>query len=552
MQSYKLCAVGALMVMLGVGVACTDETVTIVETDTVAVIVKPGPDVEGGFLGYYDAESGQTNCGNCHAGFQTRWSETAHAGAYATLEGSGSAQPFCYGCHTVNEVGNSYADAGVAGGYNVEADSAYYDVQCESCHGPGADHPTAAAPGPLAQIQVDLTANVEKSCAGCHAGTHHPFVEQWAQSRHSRATPDVVSEHEPGESCMSCHEGRGALDAWGIKNNYLERDEYFNAWNPATAIGTTCAVCHDPHSTANSAQLRFPVASRDENVNLCMQCHNRRSTPSAGGSRASTPHAPQGAMILGTAGYWPSGFGFDTSLIVSTHGSEANERLCAGCHVFPSPFTDLVTGEVINSVGHLFRPIPCLVDGVPVGDNNCSYDPAGAGTVRTFVSCTQAGCHTGGENVAASALAVARVRIEQLADALWDDVDGDSALDATDAGYLATVLATMPNEFCPAVSTGLGCPPPTPPGDVVTPAEGALFNVRMVAENRYGLTADRSKSVHNPFLAEALLRANIDEMQTYYGLPAPPPAVARILSEPLLNMPGREFPRLRAKLSTEE
>jgi hypothetical protein len=51
----------------------------------------------------------------------------------------------------------------------------------------------------------------------------------------------------------------------------------------------------------------------------------------------------------------------------------------------------------------------------------------------------------------------------------------------------------------------------------VTPAEGALFNVRTFGEDRYG-HPDGSKGTHNAFLARALLSANIVELQDTYGL----------------------------------
>ena len=57
---------------------------------------------------------------------------------------------------------------------------------------------------------------------------------------------------------------------------------------------------------------------------------------------------------------------------------------------------------------------------------------------------------------------------------------------------------------------------------------------KMVGEGVYG-NGDRSLGVHNPFLAEALMRANIQELQSVYALPAPPAPVKQILESP---MPG--------------
>ena len=58
------------------------------------------------FLGYSDLQGKLTACGNCHAGVQAEWQETAHAGAWATLQGSGHAADYCEGCHTVGHLGN--------------------------------------------------------------------------------------------------------------------------------------------------------------------------------------------------------------------------------------------------------------------------------------------------------------------------------------------------------------------------------------------------------------------------------------------------------------
>src|SRR6185295_3772722 len=38
-----------------------------------------------GFLGYYDAATKQTTCGNCHAEIQGSWKATKHASAWANL-----------------------------------------------------------------------------------------------------------------------------------------------------------------------------------------------------------------------------------------------------------------------------------------------------------------------------------------------------------------------------------------------------------------------------------------------------------------------------------
>jgi predicted CXXCH cytochrome family protein len=485
----------------------------------------PPPDQNAGFLGYFTTSNRQTSCGNCHAGIQGRWSETAHAGAYDGLVSSGHAQPSCYGCHTVSERGNSAGLTLQEAGWNVVEDTAYHDVQCESCHGPGFDH--AQAPdetnAPLARTGIKDTV---ASCAGCHAGTHHPFVEQWAQSAHA----DSIENAYPGAraECQPCHNGRSfIIAARGGQTRFVEEG------GALYQFPITCATCHDPHSNANEGQLRYPIDDPSPDNNLCMRCHNRGTEPTASFTRgARGPHAPQGPVLLGqNAGWIPPGFVYDTNRVFTTHASVANPRLCAGCHVNSFEVTDQTTGQfVFQSVGHLFLPIPCLdAQGVPTADNSCAYNS----TSRNWQSCTASGCH-GSVDVAVQLFNSSRSDVQALVDVLWDDLNSNATLDAapTDAGYLPTIYATTPTQFVGTDNT-------------LTVAEGVLFNVMMLAESLYVGHNDGSKGVHNPFFYEALLSASIDAMQAAYpGLPPASPPVQALMAK-ALSRPGISFDRAK-------
>jgi hypothetical protein len=93
---------------------------------------------------------------------------------------------------------------------------------------------------------------------------------------------------------------------------------------------------------------------------------------------------------------------------------------------------------------------------------------------------------------------------------------------------------------------------------VITPLDGAEFNVRLFGEDaagaNFGSTTDRSHAVHNPFLAEALLRANIEELTALYGsqpwFPSISPAVQAILSGPLGASGTVAFPRNASRVSS--
>jgi predicted CXXCH cytochrome family protein len=405
----------AILVGLVAGLgACTDEQIVYVNRP-----FNPPVDEVNGFLGYFDAAAKQTSCGNCHASTQQQWVTSAHADAWDGLQSSGGAQSFCNGCHTVSQLGN--AATGPAG-YTAVADESYHDVQCESCHGAGFEHaslPDATDP-PLARLAV-VNDSTSGTCGDCHSGAHHPFVEEWSQSIHA------LVRHSDEEECTPCHEGRGALEAWGLEANYIEHGD------PAGAMGITCAVCHDPHGSANPAQLRFPLETRDPAQNLCMKCHLRRDVPlamdstralSPGGS--NSPHAPQGSSLIGTAGYQNPNY-LDPVLIdvagAASHGNVTkNPKLCAGCHVYPFRVLDTTTEDSVNVTGHLFRPIPCYgPNGVPTDTiKNCAYTPV----ERSFKPCAMSGCHLG-ENEPAAALSVVRGRIQSLTAELWVNSNGE-------------------------------------------------------------------------------------------------------------------------------
>src|SRR5574341_146409 len=211
-------------------------------------LFNPPLDAASGFLGYFTASTQQTTCGNCHAEKQAQWLGTKHSDAWADLQASGHAQDFCNGCHTVSELGNAVA---VSAGHNAVQDSTYYDVQCESCHGPGVNH--LAGPEttqPLASIAVDT--GLTNGCGECHQDSHHPFVEEWSQSPHGYGA-QYLSYAGGRDPCRNCHEGRKALEITfagldprpslqvGEKGIYLEAGD-------ATLQPITCAVCHDPHN----------------------------------------------------------------------------------------------------------------------------------------------------------------------------------------------------------------------------------------------------------------------------------------------------------------
>jgi predicted CXXCH cytochrome family protein len=393
---------------------------------------------------------------------QNQWELTAHAEAFAAAQNAApNIADACASCHGTSEVGN---DSEGSGGFVTVRDARYHDVQCESCHGPGESHVRNPDGGTANAMlaRVNAGPDMNGTCAECHSGAHHPYVEEWEVSGHGAVVASAAARVE----CQACHEGKAALAALGVLTEYRER-------GTANHLAITCAVCHDPHRARFEGQLRFAIDVPNEEENLCMRCHHKRGGPEPTGNRG--PHSPEGPMLLGEAGWWPPNMPIEPGTrIVGTHGSEANPRMCAGCHMQKIQAVDEVTGTLtIPTTGHLFEAIPCLdASGMPTRED-CAI------TERTFRTCTTAGCH-GTENAARSAMITVRQRID--------------AWNADLKAQLAQVPATETN----------------PNDNRYTTAEGARFNSQL---------ADRSGSVvHNPFLLEALLIASIQQIEDDYGI----------------------------------
>jgi predicted CXXCH cytochrome family protein len=481
------------VVVVTLTTACTEETVVFRDPFNDPV------DSINGFLGYFSVADAQTTCGNCHADKGVAWEGTAHAEAWAGLQSSDFANDTtCGPCHSVSEQGNATT---APAGYSATFDSTYHDVQCESCHGPGIDHvQNTEAVQPLASLRADTA-----SCGDCHEGSHHPFVEQWAQSAHGNVTG--FASGRPG--CNECHNGREAL-----LTQFNESPVYIEA-GESGAFDITCSVCHDPHGGPNEHQLRAPL-DLTSSRNLCIKCHNRRTVPEPGGTHG--PHGAQGPLLLAdNIGWWPDGFQWNQNELKHAHGDpDVNEELCATCHVVRQDITDAVTGSTIHSVGHTFEAIPCYDGSGNLTDPPCSNDQ--------FEACAQ--CHGGASEGLMDAF---KGELTDYLLAVWDDVDDDGFLDAApaDTGLLPRLVADSGFSILDL-------------GDTVhTVAEGVLFNAQIAwtedapwfADGYLDRGADTlhfsshptsGQGVHNPRFLREIMKASIAMLQSFYALPAPP------------------------------
>jgi predicted CXXCH cytochrome family protein len=511
--------------------ACTTEKITYVTRSP----FNPPPDASAGFLGYFTVSTKQTTCGNCHVGHQTSWVATRHAHAWADLQASGHATAACNACHSVSHLGNR---VGKPAAYELVADSAYHDVQCENCHGPGLTHaqnPDIVANHPLASIRLDTGAArvvVASSCGGCHTSEHAPFVDQWLQSAHGSGPGFAAAA--ANASCAPCHEGKAAiaLKFGAVDANYREKSD-------TTHLRIVCAVCHNPHGSPYEHQLRASISVPTVD-NLCIKCHSRTGVPPWGVATATSaargPHGAQGLLVIGqNVGWIPPNFNYDTNQIVSSHGTSQNPQLCATCHVVRTTITDQATGAFqFQSVGHLFEAIPCTdANGIPV-PGDCAL------AQRDFSGCISSGCHASRTAVTSAYTSEIGTLDNQL-DQIWTDLNGNGIIDSTDGGLLPQLVARAMRPG----ATRADSLPLRFDTTVTTVAKGTLFNAALAATDdrpqflsgkvfgkSWAAHMASGNGVHNPFLLEALLTSSIAALHTTYSLTAPANLDLRIRATP--------------------
>ncbi len=479
MRESRQFTVRSLVALVGFAAlsACTSETIVYRDKP----LFETPASIAAGFVGYRSETTKESTCGSCHVEVAGEWKETKHAKAWATLQANAGKAGYCEACHTTNNNGNGAPDT--LAGYRSTKSVRFQDVQCESCHGAGLTHISNPTKANVPLVSLKASSGFSNGCGSCHSGVHNPFIDEWKQSGHGTLVLSKAatwSARTDSAYCQGCHTGQGALKTWGLaeRTNYKEKNK-----GPGDTLTITCAICHDPHAKNNTAQLRFPINVNNTEQNLCMKCHNRRSVPDPTSSRG--PHSAEGAFLTGEAGWVPPGMVIPGGVarIQTTHGSSANPRLCAGCHVAKYTVND-ATGKFVQQVtGHRFLPTPCVdANGAPTASQTC------ADAQRSYKSCTGSGCH-GNENAARTAESVAETRIKNLA------IETNR--------LVALVKATKPTEFDVT-------------DNKITTAEGAAFN--SAAAYNTATLAMTGNTVHNPYLMEALLTASIAQLKKDYGV----------------------------------
>lgn len=183
--------------------------------------------------------------------------------------------PLCDGCHSVN--------------YNVQTRTVTeWNVGCEKCHGPGGEHVRQPSASNIVNpARLDFV-GASDTCIQCHS-QGQPLTNpiegryyDWPVGFHQGSQLKdfwKLEEHTLGETSFT-HFADGSAHKNRMQGNDFAQSVMYRR-------GVTCFSCHDPHGTANNADLIKPA--RD----LCTTCHSPTSPngPHAASIEAHTHHA---------------------------------------------------------------------------------------------------------------------------------------------------------------------------------------------------------------------------------------------------------------------
>ena len=337
---------------------------------------------------------GVSSCASCHgtspqvglSDYHTPWSQTLHATFFQrSIDGltSDHYNESCISCHTLGynkspaaTNGNFYAVQQQLGwafptvlqyGNYAAMPSALQNkanIQCESCHGPGSQHPGAES----ANLDVSV-------CATCHQDGHfHNRPKQWRLGPHGADDKylEVSLSEAANSSCAKCHSPASFVD--NLKGKALTRLE---------AGRLTCQACHDPHNVAQfpaeAHQVRiYDTVTLDDSVAatpptltgqgasaLCMYCHNARRSPpptyvSTGSNSTRLPHESTATdVLLGLRASTNvqtvvSGVTNTLASVTLENSAHAGVAKCVDCHMYNAG---------VNTVGdHTFSMTDRLTD----------------------------------------------------------------------------------------------------------------------------------------------------------------------------------------------
>ncbi len=168
---------------------------------------------------------------------------------YRTLDPIGTALR-CFRCHTTGPI-----SLDSSGAIRWSEDG----VQCESCHGPAADHVQQPSTANITNPKKFSPAEMNDYCGACHRTARE--ISDWGLTWNSRHEPAFLSQaqcfQKAAVSCLTCHSAHQSVDT-----NLKQYDAKCSSCHakpkhvsPVSAA-SSCVSCHMPSVQANP-YLRF-------------------------------------------------------------------------------------------------------------------------------------------------------------------------------------------------------------------------------------------------------------------------------------------------------
>jgi DmsE family decaheme c-type cytochrome len=147
-------------------------------------------------------------------------------------------------------------------------------LQCEACHGPGAEHARKKKASAINTFKADSKFTLtqrNQACLNCHTGGSRTAWHAGAHERAGLACTDchqVHREHDPGlrktltsETCLNCHKTQRAA--------FQKLSSH-----PVRQGAMSCVDCHSPHGSSGPAMLSEPTLNQ-----TCNRCHADKRGP---------------------------------------------------------------------------------------------------------------------------------------------------------------------------------------------------------------------------------------------------------------------------------
>ena len=180
----------------------------------------------------------------------------------------------CMGCHQVGA--GPTVDTETGEYVLAEADNpSFWNIGCESCHGPGSEHVAAGGQGSIVNPKDLTIAQQNEVCGSCHLRpTGHPIPGGDADPGYPY-NADLGGTYIPGKT-LTDYIAKDSGGYWPDGTSSKHHQQYPDYQKSAHFDKLSCMTCHTAHNET-SAEHDLVRTARDNS--LCTQCHASYSDP---------------------------------------------------------------------------------------------------------------------------------------------------------------------------------------------------------------------------------------------------------------------------------